>query len=152
MGIKIVATNKKAYHEYFIDEVYEAGMVLQGTEVKSLRDARANLRDSYCRISRAGEVYICNMHISPYEFGNRENHDPLRERKLLLHNHEIDKLIKKVDEKGLALIPTKLYFKNGRAKIEIGVARGKKLHDKRESLKKKQDNREVQRALRDANR
>jgi len=150
MGIKIVATNRKAYHEYFIDEVFEAGMVLVGTEVKALRDARANLRDSYCRI-KGGEVFVSNLHINPYEFGNRENHDPLRERKLLLHDYEIIKLIKKVDERGLALIPTKLYFKNGRAKLEFGVARGKKLHDKRETLKRKQDNREVQRALREAN-
>ncbi len=147
MGIKVVANNKKAYHDYFIDETVEAGMVLQGTEVKSLRAAACNLRDSYCRI-RNGEVFVENMHISPYDFGNRENHEPLRSRKLLLHAEEIRKLAKKVDEKGYALIPTRVYFRNGRAKLEIGVARGKKLYDKRETLKRKQDAREMERAIR----
>ncbi|PNU19889.1 SsrA-binding protein [Geothermobacter hydrogeniphilus] len=147
MGIKVVANNKKAFHDYFIEEKYEAGMVLQGTEVKSLREAAVNLRDSYCRI-RGGEIFVENMHISPYDFGNRENHDPLRSRKLLLHAEEIRKLTKKVEEKGLSLIPTRLYFKEGRAKLEIGVARGKKLHDKRQTLKQKQDAREMARAIR----
>mgnify|MGYP001380115497 CR=1 FL=1 len=150
MGIKIVGTNKKAYHEYYIEDVIETGIVLQGTEVKSLRDAKVNLRDSYCRIKN-GELFVCNMHISPYDFGNRENHEPLRERKLLAHTHEILKLGKKVDEKGLALIPTKIYFKSGKAKLEVGIGKGKKLHDKRETLKKKQDNREVERAIRQHN-
>ncbi|TYO99641.1 SsrA-binding protein [Geothermobacter ehrlichii] len=147
MGIKVVANNKKAYHDYFIDETIEAGMVLQGTEVKSLRASACNLRDSYCRI-RNGEIFVENMHISPYDFGNRENHEPLRSRKLLLHAEEIRKLAKKVDEKGYALIPTRVYFKDGRAKLEIGVARGKKLYDKRETLKRKQDAREMERAMR----
>ncbi|GAB4166966.1 MAG: SsrA-binding protein SmpB [Geothermobacteraceae bacterium] len=151
MGIKVVANNKKAYHDYFIDETWEAGLVLQGTEVKSLRAAAVNLRDSYCRI-RNGEVYVENMHISPYDFGNRENHEPLRSRKLLLHAAEIAKLTKKVEQSGYSLVPTRLYFKNGRAKLEIGLARGKKLYDKRESLKRKQDSRDVERQLRDRNR
>jgi len=147
MGIKVVANNKKAFHDYFIEEKYEAGLVLQGTEVKSLREAAVNLRDSYCRI-RGGEIFVENMHISPYDFGNRENHDPLRSRKLLLHAEEIRKLTKKVEEKGLSLVPTRLYFKDGRAKLEIGVARGKKLHDKRQTLRQKQDAREMARAIR----
>lgn len=149
MGIKLIANNKKAYHDFYIDEVFEAGMVLTGTEVKSLRLGNANLKDSYCRIKR-GEVFVDNLHISPYEQGNRENHEPLRERKLLLHREEIAKLIRKVEEKGLSLVPTKLYFKESRVKLEIGVGRGKKLYDKRESLKSKQADREVARALRDA--
>ncbi len=147
MGIKVVANNKKAYHDFFIEDKYEAGIVLQGTEVKSLRMAAVNLRDSFCRI-RNGEVFVENMHISPYEFGNIENHEPMRRRKLLLHTEEINKLIKKVEERGLSLIPTRLYFKDGRAKLEIGTAKGKKMHDKRQSLKQKQDDREMNRALR----
>ena len=148
MGIKIIANNKKAYHEYFVDEVFEAGIALQGTEVKSIRMGQVSIKESYCRI-RNGEVFVDNMNISPYEQGNRENHDPLRSRKLLLNRYEIDKLIKKVDEKGLTLVPTKIYFKDSRAKLEIGVCRGKKLYDKRETLKRKQADREASRAMRD---
>lgn len=146
MGIKVVATNKKAYHDYFVDEVFEAGLVLTGTEVKSLRDGKANLRDSFCRI-KDGEVFVDNLHISPYEHGNRENPDPTRRRKLLLHRTEIDKLRRRVEEKGFSLVPTKIYFKGGRAKLEIGLARGKKLHDKRETLKRKEADREMAKAL-----
>lgn len=148
MGIKIIANNKKAYHEYFIDEVYEAGLVLQGTEVKSVRAGGVSIKEAYCRI-RNGEVFVENMNINPYEQGNRENHEPLRPRKLLLHNDEIAKLIKKTEEKGLTLVPTKLYFKNRRAKLEVGVGRGKKLYDKRETLKRKQADREASRAMRE---
>jgi SsrA-binding protein len=148
MGIKIIATNKKAFHDYFIDEVLEAGMVLLGTEVKSLRLGKANLKDAFCRIM-GGELYVNNLHISPYEFGNRENHDPTRVRKLLVHRAELDKLTRKVEEKGLSLVATKLYFKEGRVKLEIGIARGKKLHDKRETLKQKEAGREMARAIRD---
>ena len=148
MGIKIIANNKKAYHEYFVDEVFEAGLALQGTEVKSIRLGQVSIKESDCRI-RNGEVFVDNMNISPYEQGNRENHDPLRSRKLLLNRYEIDKLIKKVDEKGLTLVPTKIYFKDSRAKLEIGVCRGKKLYDKRETLKRKQADREASRAMRD---
>jgi len=151
MAIKIIVNNKKAFHDYFIDEVFEAGMVLLGTEVKSLRLGKANLKDAFCRI-KDGEVFVNNLHISPYEFGNRENHDPTRVRKLLLNRVEIDKMTRKVDERGFSLIPTKLYFKDGRVKMEIGLARGKKLHDKRETLKGKEADREMARALRDAHR
>lgn len=148
MGIKLIASNKKAWHDYFIDEVVEAGLVLQGTEVKSLRLGHVSLKEAYCRI-RGGEVFVENMHILPYEQGNRENHDPLRVRKLLLHASEILKLTRKAEEKGLSLVPTKIYFKDSRAKLEIGVARGKKLYDKRETLKRKQFEREADRAIRD---
>jgi len=148
MSIKVVANNKKAYHEYFVDEVLEAGLVLQGTEVKSIRMGQVSIKEAYCRI-RNGEVFVDNMNISPYEQGNRENHDPLRARKLLLHSHEIEKLRKKVAEKGLTLVPTKLYFTGGKVKLEIGVCRGKKLYDKRESLKSHQADREASRAMRE---
>ena len=148
MGIKIIATNKKAYHEYYIEETYEAGMVLTGTEVKSLRLGNVNIKESFCRIMK-GELFINNMNISPYEQGNRDNHDPTRIRKLLLHKYEIDKLTRKVEEKGLSLVPTKIYFKNGYVKLEVGVGRGKKLHDKRESLKKKQADREMAKILKE---
>ncbi|MDT8444133.1 MAG: SsrA-binding protein SmpB [Desulfuromonadales bacterium] len=148
MSIKIIANNKKAYHEYFVDEVFEAGLALQGTEVKAVRMGQVSIKEAYCRI-RNGEVFVDNMNISPYEQGNRENHDPLRQRKLLLHRIEIDKLIKKVDEKGLTLVPTKIYFKGHLVKLEIGVCRGKKLYDKRESLKARQADREASRAIRD---
>ncbi|KIH76742.1 SsrA-binding protein [Geoalkalibacter ferrihydriticus] len=148
MGIKIIATNKKAYHDYFIDEVYEAGLVLTGTEVKSLRQGKVNLKEAFCRI-KDGEVFISNMNISPYEQASSENHDPTRMRKLLLHHEEIVKLARKVDERGLSLVPTKIYFKDSRAKLEIGIGRGKKLYDKRETLKEKQHSRETARAIRD---
>jgi len=146
MGIKLIANNKKAFHEFFISEVLEAGLALLGPEVKSLRDGKANLRDSYCRI-QGGELFVHQMHISPYEFGNRETPEPLRVRKLLVHRHEISHLAKKVDEKGLTLVPTKLYFKDGRVKLEIGVAKGKHLHDKRETLKQKEARREMDKAM-----
>ncbi|MBW2452691.1 MAG: SsrA-binding protein SmpB [Deltaproteobacteria bacterium] len=148
MGVIVVANNKKAYHEYFIDEVFEAGLVLTGTEIKSIRLGQVSIKESYCRI-RNGDIYVENMNISPYEQGNRENHDPTRIRKLLLHRDEINKLVKKVDEKGLSLIPTKIYLKGRRAKLEIGVGRGKKLYDKRETLKRKQADRESARAIRE---
>lgn len=151
MGIKIIATNKKAYHDYFIEETFEAGIVLQGTEVKSLRLGQVNLKESFCRIKN-GEVFINNMNISPYEQGNRENHDPTRMRKLLLHHTEIDKLVRLTEQKGLALLPTKIYFKHSLAKLEIGIGRGKKLHDKRETLKRKEADREMNRAIKNAQR
>lgn len=148
MGIKIIANNKKAFHDYFIDDVYEAGLILTGTEVKSLRLGKVNIKESFCRIM-GDEVFINNMNIPPYEQGNRENHDPTRVRKLLLHREEIDKLTRKVDERGLSLVPTKIYFKGGRVKLEIGLGRGKKLHDKRHTLKAKEADREMARAVRD---
>lgn len=146
MGIKIIATNKKAYHDYYIDETFEAGIALTGTEVKSIRAGKVNLKESFCRIKN-GEVFINNMNISPYDFGNRENHDPTRMRKLLLHHAEIDKLIRLTEQKGLAMVPTKLYFKRNYVKLEIGIGRGKKLHDKRQTLKSKEADREMAKAL-----
>ncbi len=149
MGIKIVAKNKKAFHNYHIDATYEAGMVLSGPEVKSLRAGRANLRDGYVRIDGRGEAMLHNVHISMYSFATHNPNEPLRTRKLLLHRREIKKLIGKLNEKGLALIPLKIYFKeNGKAKIELGLARGKRQYDKRATLKEQQTNREIQRAMR----
>ncbi len=145
---KMIAQNKKAYHDYSIEETYEAGIVLQGTEIKSIRQGKVNLKDSYARIEK-GEVFLIGMHISPYEQGNRYNHDPLRERKLLLHNKEISKLIGETKEIGYSLVPLKLYLKNGYAKVLIGLAKGKKKYDKREDLKKKEAKREVERAFRE---
>ncbi|HET7616221.1 MAG TPA: SsrA-binding protein SmpB, partial [Bacillales bacterium] len=133
---KVVAQNKKARHDYFIEDTYEAGIVLQGTEIKSIRKGSINLRDCYARI-KDGEAYVVNMHISPYEQGNRYNHDPVRTRKLLLHRKQIDKLIGVTKEQGYSLIPLKVYIKNGFAKVLIGVAKGKKNYDKRETLKRK---------------
>ncbi len=146
-GEKIIAQNKTARLNYFIDDTYEAGIALVGTEVKALREGKANLKDSYALV-RDGEVFVHDMHISPYSFGNRLNHDPLRVRKLLLHKKEIKKLYGKSREKGLAIIPLKMYFKSGKIKVEIGVGRGKRLYDKRESLKVKADRREIERGLR----
>ena len=149
MGIKVIASNKKAFHDYFIDETFEAGIVLTGTEVKSLRAGKVNLKESFCRI-KDGEVFINNMNISEYSFGNRENHEPTRMRKLLLHHAEIDKLIRLTEQKGLALVPTKIYFKNNYVKLELGVGRGKKLHDKRQTIKQKEADREMSKAMKNA--
>jgi SsrA-binding protein len=145
---KLCANNKKAYHDFFIEETYEAGIVLQGTEIKSIRAGKVNLKDSYARIQN-GEAWLYSMHISPYEQGNRYNHDPLRPRKLLLHNREIAKLFGETKEVGYALVPLKVYLKNGFAKVLIGLAKGKKNYDKREDLKKKEAKREIERAFRD---
>jgi SsrA-binding protein len=146
-GIRVVANNRKAYHDFFIDETYEAGLVLMGTEVKSLREGRVQLRDSYAEM-KEGELYLVGVHISPYMQGNIWNHDPLRRRKLLLHRKELNRLLGKVKERGYALVPTKIYFKNGLAKVEIGLARGKKQYDKRADLAKRDAQREMERALR----
>jgi SsrA-binding protein len=143
---KIVCTNKTARRDYFITDTYEAGIVLQGTEVKSLREGRANLKDSYAQI-KDGELFLVNCHISPYTYGNQFNHDPTRPRKLLLHKKEIRRLIGKVAEKGFTLIPLKIYFKDGIAKVELGLAKGKKAYDKREDMKERDAQREVERAL-----
>lgn len=145
--LKLIAVNKKARFDYFIETEYEAGLQLVGTEVKSLRQGRANLKDSYCRINK-GEVYVHQMHISPYPFAHYDNHDPLRPRKLLLHKWEIKKLYGKVNEKGYTLIPLKLYFKEGRAKISIGLGRGKQKHDKRETIRRRDQERELARTRR----
>ena len=145
MNIKVVCQNKKASHDYFIDEVLEAGMILLGPEVKSLRDGRANLVDGYAKV-RNGEVFLYNMHITPYPYAHYLNLDPKRTRKLLLNKREIRRLIGKTKEKGYALIPLKVYFKGSRAKVEIGLAKGKKLYDKRQSLKEKELKREMDQA------
>lgn len=144
MAEKLICQNKKARFNYFIEDTYEAGISLLGTEVKSLRQGKANLGDSYGDIRR-GEIYLVDAHISPYTFGNRFNHDPLRRRKLLLHKREIQRLIGKVQERGFTLIPLRLYFSKGKVKVEIGLAKGKKLYDKRETLKKKTMEREMER-------
>jgi SsrA-binding protein len=151
MGEKLICNNKKAYHDYFVEEKFEAGMVLTGTEVKSLRLGKANLNDAFAQV-RAGEAYLNNLHISPYDFGNRSNHDPDRARKLLLHKKEIIKLFSKIREQGYTLIPLKLYFKDGLVKAELGLAKGKKHYDKREDLKKKDHNREIDQAMKSARR
>ena len=149
-SIKLIAQNKKAFHDFFIEETYECGIELVGTEVKSLREGRVNLKDSYASVSN-GEVYIKNMHISPYEKGNIFNKDPLRERKLLLHKYEILKLVGKIKEKGYSLIPTKIYLKNSLMKVELALAKGKKLYDKREDIAKKDAKRDMERKLKDYN-
>jgi len=148
MGKRVVCRNKKAFHDYHIEGIMEAGMVLNGAEVKSLRAGRANLKDGYARVDN-GEVYLHNVHISPYSFATHNPTDPVRFRKLLLHKREIRKLIGKLHEKGIALIPLSIYFiDNGKAKVELGLARGKKLYDKRATLKQKQSDRDMDRALR----
>ena len=143
-GIKLIANNKKAFHDYFIEDTYEAGISLAGTEVKSLRMGKCSIKESLTRVER-GEVYIYGMHISPYEKGNIFNKDPLRVRKLLLHRYEINKIEGKLQEKGLTLVPLKVYFKGSLVKVEIGVARGKKLYDKRQDIAKKDQRREAER-------
>jgi SsrA-binding protein len=142
--IKLVADNRKARHDYIIEDRYEAGIALVGTEVKSLRMGKANLKDSYARIKN-GEVFVYQIHIGAYPFAYYNNHDPLRPRKLLLHRHEIKKLYGKVNEKGYALIPLKLYFKDGKAKLDLALARGKQSHDKRETIRRRDQKRELDR-------
>ena len=148
-GRKLIASNKKARYEYAIEDTFEAGMMLTGTEVKSLRAGRASLIDGYAAI-KDGEVWLHGVHISEYTEGTWNNHEPRRPRKLLLHGHEIDKLIQKTKEKGFTIVPLSLYFKDGKAKVEIGVARGKKIHDKRQALAERQATRETARAISDA--
>ncbi|KOO37128.1 SsrA-binding protein SmpB [Priestia koreensis] len=145
---KVIAQNKKANHDYFIEETFETGIVLQGTEIKSIRAGRVNLKDSYARVHN-GELFLYSMHVSPYEQGNRYNHDPLRTRKLLMHRREINKLIGYTKETGYSLVPLKVYLKNGFAKVLLGVGKGKKKYDKREDLKKKEAKRDIERAFRD---
>ena len=145
-GRRNVATNRKARHEYDILETFEAGMVLKGPEVKSLRDGKASFQDAFARLDR-GEVWLEGVHISPYEQANRYNVDPVRSRKLLLHREEIRRLVGKVEEKGLTLVPLEIYFSRGHAKVTVALARGRKLHDKREALKRKVQDREARRAV-----
>ena len=142
--IKIVAENRQARRDYFIVDQYEAGMVLRGTEVKSLRQGRANLKDSYAQI-KDGEVFVYQLHIAPYPFAYFDNHDPLRPRKLLLHQHEIKRLYGKINEKGHTLIPIRIYFKNGKVKILLALAKGKRKYDKREAIKRRDEQRELER-------
>jgi SsrA-binding protein len=149
--MKPVIRNKKAYHDYHIEDTLEAGIALLGTEVKSLRAGRANLKDGYV-LMKGGEAFLVNVHISPYSHGNIENHDPVRTRKLLLKHREIDKLAAKVAQKGYSLVPLKLYFKGPFAKVEVGLARGKRFFEKRETLKEKEARKEVERALKSRNR
>ena len=151
-GIKIAAENRKARHDYSIHETFEAGIELVGTEVKSLRAGKANLKDAYAQITKTAEVYVYNLHISPYEQGNQFNHEPLRPRRLLLHRAEIRRLIGKVKEKGYALIPLKMYFTHGLVKMELALATGKKLYDKRQSMAEKDAKREMDRTLKERNR
>ena len=148
-GIKIICENRKARYDYTIEDVLEAGLALKGSEVKSLRAGRANLKDSYADI-RDHEVYLVGTYISPYDPASHLNHDPERERKLLLHKKEIGKLIGKVNERGLTLIPLKMYFKRGKAKVELALAKGKRSYDKRETLKRKEARREMERAIKSA--
>lgn len=145
-GEKVIATNRKAFHDYFVLQKMEAGIALTGTEVKSLRDGAVNLKDSYVSFDR-GEAFLVGAHISPYSHGNLQNHEPERKRKLLLHKREIDKLFGQVVEKGLTVVPLRLYFKKGRIKAEIAIVRGKKLYDKRESEKRRELDREAEAAI-----
>lgn len=146
--VKLVAVNRKATHTYELLERYEAGVVLQGTEVKSAREGRVNLKDSYAA-PRDGELYLLSSHISPYSHGTHENHDPERPRKLLLHARELRRIIGKITERGLTLVPTRMYFKNGRLKVEIALARGKKQHDKRAAAKERDQKRDIEAALKE---
>ena len=148
---KVLAQNKKASHDYFIEETIEAGMVLTGTEIKSVRASKVQLKDSYVRI-RNGEAWICNMHISPFEQGNRFNHEPLRDRKLLLHKKQIGELVGAVKRDGYTIVPLKMYVKDGYAKLLIGIAKGKKDYDKRDDMRKKEAKREMERAFKERNR
>ncbi len=146
---KQIAQNKKANHDYHIEEPFEAGIVLTGTEIKSIRNRRVNLKEAFARVSN-GEVWVHNMHISEYEQGNRYNHDPIRPRKLLLHRKQINQLIGQTQQKGYTIVPLKMYIKNGVAKLLIGLGKGKKKYDKREDLKRKDAKRDIQRAMKDA--
>ena len=140
---KLIANNKKAYHDFFIDETYECGIALHGTEVKSMRMGKCSIKEAFVRIED-GEVFVYGMHVSPYEKRNIFNKDPLRVKKLLLHKYEINKLLGKIKEKGYTLVPLQVYFKDGKVKVEIGLARGKKLYDKREAIAKKDQRREAE--------
>ena len=146
-GIQPVSQNKKAYHDYFVEETYECGLCLAGTEVKSMRQGRVNLKESFCMI-RNGEMFVEGMHISPYEHGNIYNKDPLRPKKLLMHKSEIRKLFALVRQQGYALIPLKAYLKNGLMKLEVGLCKGKHLHDKRDAMAERDAKREIERAVR----
>jgi SsrA-binding protein len=147
--VKLVASNRKALHDYFVEDTYEAGIALTGTETKSVRAARVNLRDGFVQI-RNGEAWLLNVHISPYDFGNRENHEPRRERRLLLHRQEIRKLQSKVAERGWTVVPLSMYLKDGRIKVEIALVRGKRLYDKRDAVAERDMDRELRRAVKES--
>jgi SsrA-binding protein len=149
--VKVVCKNRKAYHDYFIEDTVEAGIVLLGTEVKSLREGKGNLKDSYV-LFKSGEAFLLNCHISPYSHGNRMNHDPLRTRKLLMHRKEINSLSGKAATKGYTFIPLQIYFKDSFAKVQIGLAKGKRLFEKRDAIKEKEAKKEIHRALKNVNR
>lgn len=151
-GIELVATNRAAFHDYFILDKYEAGLALKGTEVKSLRAKHCQLKDSHARVDRQGNMELMNFHISPYAMGNRYNGDPTRTRRLLLHKREIAKLASAIATQGVTLVPLRVYFKKGRAKVELGLAKGKQAHDKRESIKARDADREIRREMRARNR
>ena len=150
-GIKIAAQNRKAYHDYFVEDKYEAGIELCGTEVKSIRGGSMNLKDSYCTV-KDGELFVHSMHISPYEKGNIFNKDPYRTRKLLMHKKEILKLFGQVKQGGYTLVPVSMYFKDSRVKVQVGLCKGKKLHDKRDDMAKRDAGREIERAMKERNR
>lgn len=150
-GVKIVAKNSKAYHDYFIEDKYEAGIELAGTEVKSIRQGHINLKDSFCMV-KEGELYVHSMHISPYEKGNIFNKDPLRSRRLLMHKREINRLQALAQQDGLALVPLSVYFKNARVKVEVGLCKGKKNYDKRDAMAKRDAKRDIDRAMKSYNR
>ena len=150
-GSQLIADNRKAYHDYHILETFEAGIALLGTEVKGIREGRANLRDSFARVE-GGEVWMFNVHINPYSHRGYVDHDPKRKRRLLLHKHEIRKLIGKTVEKGLTLVPTRLYFKNGKIKVSLALAKGKQAHDKRETIKRREVDRETRAAVKERQR
>jgi SsrA-binding protein len=147
LPVKVITVNRQAYHDYFVERTIEAGIALLGTEIKSIREGKVNLRGSYA-IARKDELWLENAHIAVYEHGNRYNHEPTRNRKLLLHRREINQLLSKVETKGLTLIPLKLYLKGGKAKIELGLCRGKKLYDKRDAIAERDMKREIERAIR----
>ena len=147
-GVKLVAQNKKAYHEYYILEKFEAGVELFGTEVKSIRQGNVNLKESFCMV-KDGELFARGMHISPYEKGNIFNRDPIRPKRLLMHKREINRLYDRIKQDGLTLLPLKVYFKDSRVKLELGLARGKKLHDKRDAASEKTSNRDIERKLKE---
>lgn len=146
-GTKLIVSNRRARHDYYLDDRYEAGLVLQGTEVKSLRDGKGSLVEAWVKIDDAGEAWLMQAHIPEYAFGNRNNHEPVRPRKLLLHGREIDQLYRAVTAKGVTLVPTRMYFRHGRAKLEFAIGRGKNVADKRQSAKERDAKREMERAM-----
>jgi SsrA-binding protein len=148
VSVKIIASNRKARHEYFFDDVYEAGLVLQGSEIKSIRAGRVSLQEGFV-VFEGGEAWLVNVHIAPYDQAGRGGHEPRRRRKLLLHRREIDRLSSRVQEKGYTIVPTQLYLKDGRAKVEVALAKGKKLHDKRQTIAKRESKRQVERAIKE---